>query len=149
MAKFKDSTGQQWTPLFNVTLAREIRDTCEIDLLTLFGKGRSFARMETDRDLLAKVLWIVCGDSAIEQGLDEAAFCSRLAGVVFEDAKWAVMAAVDEFLMVPEHQLLKPGERPPPQPSVSGQALAGQEFAYGPIKEFSTHREDNGGHISG
>jgi hypothetical protein len=147
VAKFKDSTGHEWAPLLNVTLAREIRQTCEIDLLTLAGSGSAFHRMETDRGLLASVLWVTCCDEAAALGVDEAEFGRRLSGDVFNAAVKATRQAVVDFLAVPDHQLREPGQ--PPDPPV-GKTAPPQHYVSGPMRsEFSTHIEDQRGYVSG
>jgi hypothetical protein len=113
MPKFKDTTGHVWELRFNVTLAREILNACEINLLTLDGKGKAFARMDTDRDLLARVLYLT-----LKPEISEAEFGERLSGEVFNEASEALRGAVTAFQEVPKYTLGSPDAKGPQEPTV-------------------------------
>lgn len=137
--KFKDATGFSWVPQFNVTIAREIRTACEIDLLTLVGCGQAFERMETDRDLLARCLFMACGRQATDAGIDEAEFGRRLAGEVFNEAQAALRGSVTAFLSPPKYHLSSPDAK--------GPEMAG--VPKGTTGMFSTIKGEHSGRLSG
>lgn len=141
--KFKDSEGFSWVPRFDVTIAREIRTACEIDLLTLVGCGQAFERIETDRDLLARCLFMACRQQATDAGIDEAEFGRRLAGEVFNEAQTALRGSVTAFLAPPKYHLSSPDARPP---SMGGQAELQGQVSSG---MFSTIKGEQSGRLSG
>lgn len=133
MPKFKDTTGHEWELRFNVTLARDILNACEINLLTLDGKGKAFARMDTDRDLLARVLFL-----ALKPEISEAEFGERLAGDVFNKASDALRSAVTAFQEVPKYTLGSPDAKGPPEPVRQPEPMEGLMGTRPDSNTFST-----------
>jgi hypothetical protein len=94
MAKFKDSSGKEYTLRLTFGVWRQIKDGTGVDIAADFEKV--YVRLHTELDVFANVLFHFCKGCNQFEG-DEAAFAEILDGETLEAAREAVVAAVIDF----------------------------------------------------
>ena len=95
MKSFKDSLAREWTIDVNVATARNVRDSLQVDLFSMFEKEA--ARLLGDPCLVVDVLYVLCKEQCNARKLNDEDFGKAMAGDSFHEATMALMEAVIDF----------------------------------------------------
>ena len=97
---FDDRKGRRWTLELNIGLAGHINDQCKVDFVDVMEERNTALRQIAASDaLFVRVLWLMCEESAAEQGVDEVSFGRGLNGDALGDAMLALMEAIVLFTL--------------------------------------------------
>lgn len=92
---FIDGEGREWRIDLNITLAREVKQATQVDLLK-FGDAKTLQLLEDDEKFVA-VLWCLLESQAQSAGVDEESFGRGLGGDSLEQALSALEVALINF----------------------------------------------------
>jgi hypothetical protein len=106
---FKDTKGRTWTIGVTVGTVRDVRKTCQVDLLTLADsaaegvavKDNLIIRIMADPMLLANILDIVCAEELEAAGVTSEEFGHSLGGDAIGEAGDALIEAIVNFFRDP------------------------------------------------
>lgn len=92
MKPFKDTEGTEWLVKIDVATIKRVRDTADVDLLSIGENPTLHAQLQNDPIFLVDLLYVVCRPQADERGITDVQFGERMAGD-------AIDAAVEAFLV--------------------------------------------------
>jgi len=105
MEIFKDAEGREWTIKITISTVKELRATCDIDIME--HSGESIRGLGTDPCLLADVLYVCCKKEAEEKGISDTQFGEGLRGDVIDSATEAFLNELVNFFPSSKSQLMK------------------------------------------
>ena len=100
MKTFKDSIGRQWMVQVNIATVKRVRAQLDIDMLDT----ATFPTLANDVITLCDVLYVICQDEAVHDGITDAQFAMGFSGAVLREAHRALMEAYTDFFPDPELQ---------------------------------------------
>lgn len=98
MKTFVDTQERTWSVAVNVTAMKRVRDLCKVDLMdAVTDGGKLLERLTLDPVLLCDVIFALCRDQAVKDGVSDEAFGSAMAGDPIEDATTALLEELVNF----------------------------------------------------
>lgn len=98
MAKFKDSTGVEWTiPEFTVFSIRSLRTRTGFDFNKVGDKGEELLKLLADKFLIYDLITLLTEDARKAKELSDEDFAKRFNGQTLNDAWDAIMEAFADF----------------------------------------------------
>lgn len=96
MAKFKDSTGQEWDLSLSTGMLGKLRTEAQF-VLSRANAARELTEMVEDPMKFGAVLWVLCERQAIDRKIEPEAFAYLLDGDTIELATNALIEAAIDF----------------------------------------------------
>lgn len=93
MTKFTDNKSREWPLFVNVAAMRRAKAK-GIDLSMPVSQLQQFVM---DDVFIADALWAIVAQDAKERGIDQEAFDSALGGTIFDSAREALWAALEQY----------------------------------------------------
>lgn len=83
MHTFKDAHGRSWNIVVSVGPAKNVRNRCEVDLLTMFDSGGAAQKLFSDPCLLVDVLYVLCESQCSNYTVTKDGNTRRLSDIEF------------------------------------------------------------------
>lgn len=103
MAKFTDNKQREWSVRFDIELAREVRNLCGVNVLTVEGLNQ----LSADPILLGDVVHAICFEQCERLGVTPQDFRKELWGEALQHAGDAIVEALVDFSPPRQREILR------------------------------------------